>query len=129
VYTPSHEHFGIVPVEGMYSGLPVLAVNNGGPSESILQGQTGFLCDSDVASFTEGLTKILQLTGKEREKMRKSARKRVLDNFTLDSFVKNLDQGLRELQDQKKQTTPFFSSFVAGLLFGLIVLIVRQYIY
>ncbi|KAI8898677.1 hypothetical protein BC833DRAFT_641143 [Globomyces pollinis-pini] len=29
VYTPSHEHFGIVPVEAMYAGLPVVAVNNG----------------------------------------------------------------------------------------------------
>ena len=35
LYTPSNEHFGIVPCEAMYSRLPVIAVNNGGPTESI----------------------------------------------------------------------------------------------
>lgn len=35
LYTPANEHFGIVPCEAMYSRLPVIAVNNGGPTESI----------------------------------------------------------------------------------------------
>ncbi|CAN0480053.1 unnamed protein product, partial [Laminaria digitata] len=29
LYTPSHEHFGIVPVEAMCSGAPVVAVGSG----------------------------------------------------------------------------------------------------
>ncbi|CAN0499507.1 unnamed protein product, partial [Scytosiphon promiscuus] len=29
LYTPSHEHFGIVPVEAMCCGAPVVAVNSG----------------------------------------------------------------------------------------------------
>lgn len=29
LYTPSDEHFGIVPVEAMCSGAPVVAVNSG----------------------------------------------------------------------------------------------------
>lgn len=36
LYTPSFEHFGIVPVEGMLCQVPVLGVNNGGPLESIV---------------------------------------------------------------------------------------------
>lgn len=35
VYTPANEHFGIVPVEAMYARKPVIACNNGGPTESI----------------------------------------------------------------------------------------------
>ena len=31
IYTPSHEHFGIVPIEAMYMKRPVIAVNSGGP--------------------------------------------------------------------------------------------------
>lgn len=29
LYTPANEHFGIVPVEAMCSGAPVIAVNSG----------------------------------------------------------------------------------------------------
>lgn len=40
LYTPSFEHFGIVPVESMLFKTPVLAVNNGGPLESIVHFNT-----------------------------------------------------------------------------------------
>src|SRR5262249_54716699 len=43
LYTPDQEHFGIVPVEAMYARVPVVAVNSGGPTESILDGATGYL--------------------------------------------------------------------------------------
>jgi alpha-1,3/alpha-1,6-mannosyltransferase len=53
VYTPSGEHFGIVPVEAMYCGVPVLAVNNGGPKESVVDGETGFLRKANETEFSE----------------------------------------------------------------------------
>ena len=37
LYTPINEHFGIVPVEAMLAGLPVLASNTGGPLETIVE--------------------------------------------------------------------------------------------
>jgi alpha-1,3/alpha-1,6-mannosyltransferase len=43
VYTPSNEHFGIVPLECMAAFRPVLAVASGGPLESVKDGETGFL--------------------------------------------------------------------------------------
>ena len=39
-----NEHFGIVPLEAMLAGRPVLACNSGGPVESIIHGVTGYLC-------------------------------------------------------------------------------------
>lgn len=44
VYTPSNEHFGIVPIEAGAAGRPVIAVSSGGPLESVVTGRTGFLC-------------------------------------------------------------------------------------
>jgi len=45
LYTPENEHFGIVPLEAMAAGRPVLACKSGGPVESIIDRITGFTCD------------------------------------------------------------------------------------
>ena len=45
LYTPSMEYFGIVPVETMYLKTPVIAINNGGPMESVENNVTGYLID------------------------------------------------------------------------------------
>jgi hypothetical protein len=37
----------------MYSELPVIAVNDGGPTETVVDGLTGFLCKPDPESFAE----------------------------------------------------------------------------
>lgn len=59
VYTPANEHFGIVPLEAMAAGTPVVAVNSGGPVESILDGQTGFLCRPTPEAFADALTELI----------------------------------------------------------------------
>ncbi len=44
VVCPSHfESFGVVNVEAMASGTPVVSTNNGGPAEVVVDGVTGFL--------------------------------------------------------------------------------------
>src|SRR5579871_1825011 len=45
IYTPRNEHFGIVPLESMLAGVPVLAANEGGPRETVINGKTGWLRD------------------------------------------------------------------------------------
>ena len=51
LYTPSGEHFGIVPLEAMHCRLPVVAVNDAGPKESVADGVTGFLCQVTCVIF------------------------------------------------------------------------------
>ena len=60
VYTPSHEHFGIVPVEAMYCGTPVVAANSGGPLETVVDGVTGYLCPPTPQAFGQALVQLLQ---------------------------------------------------------------------
>jgi len=55
IYTPTGEHFGIVPVEAMFLYTPVLAVNNGGPTETIINKKTGFLCPPEKEIFAESM--------------------------------------------------------------------------
>ena len=55
VYTPQHEHFGIVPLEAMAAGRPVIACDSGGPQETVLHGRTGLLCEPTPAAFAHAL--------------------------------------------------------------------------
>lgn len=103
VYTPSNEHFGIVPIEAMYMRVPVIACNSGGPKESIVDGQTGFLCEATADSFAEALVKIDRLSDNGREQMGLAGRQRVVDNFSVDAMSDKLDSILRELDADKKR--------------------------
>ena len=59
VYTPQNEHFGIVPLEAMAAARPVLACNSGGPTESVVDVKTGFLCEPTPAAFADAMAKLL----------------------------------------------------------------------
>jgi len=90
LYTPSFEHFGIVPVEAMYCGTPVIAVSNGGPRETVINGVTGFLCEANPRSFGHAVQKLI--SGEtDRKKMSKDARDHVKENFTIEKFSDKLD--------------------------------------
>lgn len=60
LYTPSEEHFGIVPIEAMGAGCPVVAVCSGGPMETVIDQQTGFLCEPLPESFAEAVAKLFK---------------------------------------------------------------------
>lgn len=83
VYTPSNEHFGIVPLEAMLAGVPVLAANTGGPTETVLEGETGWLRHpEDVDAWTDVMDRVLnKLSESERKAMREVGVARVRDNF------------------------------------------------
>lgn len=49
IYTPTNEHFGIVPLECMAAYRPVVACASGGPLESVVDRETGFLCQPTPA--------------------------------------------------------------------------------
>ncbi len=47
LFTFSHEPFGYIPIESMACGTPVLTYNRQGPCESVVNGVTGWLVNSD----------------------------------------------------------------------------------
>ena len=75
LFTARNEDFGIVPLEAMAAGTPVLAVDNGGPKETVLDGVTGWLLPPTADAFAQRMHEVL--TGPEAVgAMRPAARSR-----------------------------------------------------
>lgn len=90
LYTPSNEHFGIVPVESMAIEVPVVAVASGGPCESIDDGETGLLCSPDAVSFRKAMERLIYQPD-ETLQMGIKGRERVQRLFSRSAFEKRLD--------------------------------------
>lgn len=90
IYTPSNEHFGIVPLEAMYYSKPVIAVNSGGPTETIVHDVTGFLCEPDSQSFAAAMSELV-INPELCERLGKSGRKRFETKFSFEAFTNQLD--------------------------------------
>ena len=90
LYTPDKEHFGIVPIEAMHYGLPVIAVNSGGPVETVQDLCTGFLCESSPDSFAERMVEFVKNRSLEQI-LGRAARERVAKNFSFEVFTEKLD--------------------------------------
>ena len=107
MYTPQNEHFGIVPIEAMYSKRVVLACNSGGPLESILDKETGYLCEPTQEAFGEAMYSIIKTSKNDLNlmiRMGEAGRKHVIDRFSLDSFATDLDKVILEMTKGKEHT-------------------------
>lgn len=83
------EAFGIVAVEAMAAGTPVVASNVGGLPEAVLDGETGLIVPPDDA---EGLAVALRtlLANPERAReMGRRGRQRFLDKFRVEVMVEH----------------------------------------
>jgi len=101
LYTPSHEHFGIVPLEAMFANNPVIAVNNGGPCETVEHKVTGFLCDADKNSFSDAMFRCLD--SQLIKEMGNAGHERVLNQFSFESFTEQLNNFVVSLVPTRAQ--------------------------
>lgn len=117
-YTPSNEHFGIVPLEAMLAGVPVLAVNNGGPLETVVDAETGWLrSDEDVAQWTEALHHALfDLTDEQLAQMGERGRRRVKDEFSETKMANRLDEEIEAMVSSPQKSKDSFTGFRAEVL-------------
>jgi len=89
VIASRYESFGVVAIEALASGIPVLATRCGGPEDIIVEG-TGLLVDkNDSASLACGLKEIVsQLDTFQPKKLRRYAQ----EKFGTQSVVKQLNE-------------------------------------
>lgn len=83
------EPFGLVMVEGMACGTPVIAYRRGSVPEVVDDGKTGFI--------VEGLDEMVEAMGKISLLKRADCRKRVEENFTLEMMVNEYEKIYKKL--------------------------------
>jgi alpha-1,3/alpha-1,6-mannosyltransferase len=126
VYTPRNEHFGIVPLEAMLAGTPVLAANEGGPTETVVSGQTGWLRDvSKVGDWTEVMRIALEDgDGEQRmQEMGKWGRDRVIAEFSKEKMAERLETEILDMlkKDNRPPLTPFAAVLSLVAFMGILV--------
>jgi len=75
ITTGINEPFGLTPLEAMASGKPVLAVDEGGYRETVMNDVTGKLVAADPSSLINGVNEISKNLGNFREACEREAKK------------------------------------------------------
>ncbi|HYD48862.1 MAG TPA: glycosyltransferase [Terriglobales bacterium] len=96
LYTPVEEHFGLGPVEAMLAGRPVIAVDGGGVRETIVDDETGYLCQPQPEAFAARLAPLVR-SAELAHRLGTTARTHALQRFTRARFGDQLDAVVREL--------------------------------
>ncbi|KAI9502167.1 Alpha-1,3-mannosyltransferase-like protein [Coemansia spiralis] len=117
VYTPTNEHLGIVPLEAMYTRTPVVAVNSGGPRETVQNGKTGYLCEPVKEEFAMAIAKILSMSDSKRQAMANTGHETIKEKFSLDTFGEKLENIILNTMEH-----PTSSSTVLGVLLTLFII-------
>ncbi len=136
LYTPSDEHFGIVPLEAMLAGVPVLAANSGGPLETILDPETGWLRSVDrVDQWEDVMHQVLyEMPEATLKQMGRNGNKRVKEEFSevkmahrldeeLDTMIKAPRQEATELADVAMALTLYIAAMA---MIGFVALEARR---
>lgn len=93
-----NEDWGMTPIEAMGFGKPVIAVNQGGPAESIIDGQTGFLVKPEPGDFADAMVRLVD--DPDLTKRLGEAGFRHVQKYDWSLFVERFDSYLSSLEKQ-----------------------------
>lgn len=135
LYTPTNEHFGIVPLEAMKYGKPVLAANSGGPLETVtsyVKGKnesiaTGWQRDPSPKLWAEALEECRHVLDKKLVNFKHNGPKRVKEEFSRSAMTQTFENCLKKFMNKKKVVygwEKFMPLIIASpIFFGLLLLI------
>ena len=92
IATAMDEDFGMTPVEAMASGKPVIAANEGGYKETVVDGKTGKILKE---VNPEAIIKAVKIIGKNPEKYKKACLKRA-KQFDTKIFIKKIKNEIKK---------------------------------
>ena len=93
VYTPVNEHFGIAPLEAMARARPVIATNTGGPVESVVDGECGWLKSPQPEAFADAMRECMRDEG-ECENRGQNGYDRVSQHFAFPAFSERITNAI-----------------------------------
>jgi glycosyltransferase involved in cell wall biosynthesis len=92
VVSSRFESFGMVGVEAMSSGVPVVSINRGGPAETIVDGETGFLVPPEQPGAIAAQVVTLLGDPALRRRMGEAGRARVQARFTVERYAARMTE-------------------------------------
>lgn len=89
---PAEEDFGIVPIEAMSQGTPVIAYGQGGAKETVIDRKTGLLFDEQSAPSIVNAVKEFEKIDFDKTELIKQA-----NQYSWDRFQKNIKQFVKNI--------------------------------
>lgn len=96
VFTSNYEIFGMVLLEALYFGLPVISSANGGASVLIREGENGFILDNFNTSEWEKRIEYILKDKKRYKEMKETAHNLVENHFLWDKLADKFIDGYEE---------------------------------
>jgi len=93
IATSYHEDFGMIAIESMAAGKPVIASEDKGFSETVVDGKTGLLIDPTVNNLVQAVEKLNPQLAKE---MKENCEERATI-FSRDKFIHNIKKAMDKL--------------------------------
>lgn len=127
VYTPPNEHFGIVPLEAMLAGTPVLAADSGGPLETVVDGETGWLRPvDDVGQWTKVMHQVMfDMPNDYLVDMGEKGKRRVKEEFSHTKMASRLDEEIATIMNTPRPSTNGIADILGILgIFGAVLLVI-----